>query len=146
MKILRELALLLLFSVLGEGLRMAFDLPVPGSILGILLLFAALESKLIKVEHIDTTAQFLLNNLTIFFVPAGVALIKYYGAIKTTWPILLLALVICTVINLITVGKMVQLLQWLTAKTKKAEKEVEAEVEKVEHKVITELKRGEIHD
>ena len=63
MKMFKELSLLLLYSVIGEGVRMFFHLPVPGSIIGILLLFLSFQTKLLKPTAIEDTANFLLCRL-----------------------------------------------------------------------------------
>ncbi|WP_427813545.1 CidA/LrgA family protein [Enterococcus sp. 22-H-5-01] len=137
MKIFKELSLLLLYSVVGEGLRLFLGLPVPGSIIGILLLFLSFQTKLLKPSDIEETANFLLNNLTILFVPAGVGLMQYYGAIKYTWPILLGAVVLCSLVSLVAVGKTAELVEKFSIKSHE-EKEVLLEtVEKI---------RGEVDD
>ena len=73
-KLFKELSLLFLYSIIGEGLRMFLHLPVPGSIIGIMLLFLSFQTKLLKPSAIEDTANFLLNQLTILFVPAGFGL------------------------------------------------------------------------
>lgn len=129
MKMFKELSLLLLYSIVGEGLRMFLHLPVPGSIIGIVLLFLSFQFKLIKPAVLEDTANFLLNHLTILFVPAGVGLMQYYGAIKYTWPILLGAVVICSLVSLIAVGKTAELVEGIG---QRGNEEKERLVEKVE--------------
>ncbi|MBM7712130.1 CidA/LrgA family protein [Enterococcus xiangfangensis] len=118
MKMFKELSLLLLYSILGEGLRMFLHLPVPGSIIGILLLFLSFQTKILKPTAIEDTANFLLNHLTILFVPAGVGLMQYYGAIKYTWPILLGAVVLCSLVSLVAVGKTAELVEKVGLKSR----------------------------
>ena len=105
MKFFQEFFIILLFSVLGEGTRVLAHLPIPGSILGILFLFLAFEMRIIKPENLGKTGDFLLNNLTILFVPAGVGLLDYFADIAVIWPILLGAVVICSIVTLVVVGK-----------------------------------------
>ena len=75
MKFFQEFFIIIFFSVLGEGIRIFAHLPIPGSILGILFLFLAFEMHLVDPEKIGATGDFLLNNLAILFVPAGVGLL-----------------------------------------------------------------------
>ncbi|MGX7174214.1 CidA/LrgA family protein [Enterococcus ratti] len=105
MKLFQEFFIVLFFSVLGEGVRSFAHLPIPGSILGILFLFLAFEMRILKPENLGTTGDFLLNNLTILFVPAGVGLLDYFGDIATIWPILLGAVVICSIATMVIAGK-----------------------------------------
>ena len=61
MKYIRQLGIILLVSFLGELLHYLLPLPVPASIYGIVLLFAALETRLLKADAIRETSAFLLE-------------------------------------------------------------------------------------
>jgi len=61
MKYIRQLGIILLVSFLGELLHYLLPLPVPASIYGIVLLFAALETRLLKADAIRETSSFLLE-------------------------------------------------------------------------------------
>ncbi|MFV0560686.1 MAG: CidA/LrgA family protein [Enterococcus sp.] len=111
MKFFSEFVIILFFSILGEGIRAFAHLPVPGSIIGIILMFLALESGVLKEKSIEGTSNFLLNNLTILFVPAGVGLLKYYDDIATIWPILLGAVVVCSIVTMGVAGKTAELVE-----------------------------------
>ena len=102
MKFFQEFFIIIFFSVLGEGIRIFAHLPIPGSILGILFLFLAFEMHLVDPEKIGATGDFLLNNL---FVPAGVGLLEYFDDIASIWPILLGAVVVCSIVTMVTAGK-----------------------------------------
>ncbi|MBX8937535.1 CidA/LrgA family protein [Enterococcus gilvus] len=131
MKMFKELSLLLLYSIIGEGVRIFFHLPVPGSIIGILLLFLSFQTKLLKPSALEDTANFLLNHLTILFVPAGVGLMQYYGAIKYTWPILLGAVVLCSLVSLIAVGKTAEFVEKISMKSREEKARLVEKVEKI---------------
>ena len=75
MKYIRQLGIILLVSFLGELLHYLLPLPVPASIYGIVLLFAALETRLLKADAIRETSAFLLEIMPMLFVPAGVGLL-----------------------------------------------------------------------
>lgn len=112
MKLYFQVAILFIFSIAGEAIKQLAHLPIPGSIVGILLLFLALKIGWIKPEDIHDVCQFLLDNLTILFVPAGVALMNYYDAIKNVWPILLLTVIFCSIMTMVSIG-------WITQWTEK---------------------------
>ncbi|MGG5357412.1 MULTISPECIES: CidA/LrgA family protein [unclassified Enterococcus] len=126
MKFFQEFFIILFFSVLGEGVRILTHLPVPGSILGILFLFLAFEMKVLNPEKIGKTGDFLLNNLTILFVPAGVGLLDYFGDIAAIWPVLLGAVVVCSIATLAITGKTAELVEYILLRVR-AKKEVEEE-------------------
>jgi holin-like protein len=60
MKLLIQFLIIIAFSFAGELLHYLLPLPIPASIYGIVLLFAALELKVIKVKHIRETSSFLI--------------------------------------------------------------------------------------
>ena len=47
MKYLRQFCIILLFSFLGEGLHIVLPLPVPASVYGLVLMLAALQTRML---------------------------------------------------------------------------------------------------
>jgi putative effector of murein hydrolase LrgA (UPF0299 family) len=84
MKGLRGLAWLLVFQSIGEVLSRGFSLPLPGPVLGLILLVPALRFPLVR-EPVAECANFLLSHLSLLFIPVGVgvmthlALLSQYG-------------------------------------------------------------------
>lgn len=81
MKIYVQFMIILFFAFVGEGISTLGHLPIPGSIIGLLLLFIALKIKLIRLRHIHLVGQFLLANMTILFLPAAVGIMERYQEI-----------------------------------------------------------------
>lgn len=71
---LQALAALLLFQCLGEGIAYEFHLPIPGPVIGMLLLFGFLMSRPQTADSLEPTALELLRHLSLLFVPAGVGI------------------------------------------------------------------------
>ncbi len=65
---------------LGELVADALGLPLPGSVLGMVLLWAALEAGLVRLEWIRDGATTLLGLLGLLFVPAGVGFVAFVDA------------------------------------------------------------------
>lgn len=82
MKYLRQILLLLLISCLGELLHHLIPLPIPASIYGMLLLFAALSLKVISVSSVSDVGGFLVSVLPVLFVAPLVGLIDHWYAIR----------------------------------------------------------------
>lgn len=82
MKLYVQFMIILVFAVIGETISNVLQLPIPGSIIGLILLFLALEFKLIRLRHIDLVGNFLLNNMTILFLPAAVGIMEKFNDIK----------------------------------------------------------------
>ncbi|MFJ7745830.1 CidA/LrgA family protein [Peribacillus sp. NPDC097295] len=69
-----QLSLLLIICELGIHLSDFCNLPIPGSVIGMLILFILLQTKILKVEWVDITASFLVKHLAFFFIPISVSL------------------------------------------------------------------------
>ncbi|MCY6484786.1 CidA/LrgA family protein [Clostridium aestuarii] len=110
MKLLRQASIILIICFLGEIIHSTFNLPIPSSVLGMLILLACLCLGLIKLEMIENISNFLLDYLAFFFVPAGVSLISCFSLLRDKWlPILTISL-ISTVIIISVTGIIVQLI------------------------------------
>lgn len=82
MNYVKQFCIILAFSFAGEILNRLIPLPVPASIYGLVLMFLALEFKIIKVEHIKEVSKFLLGIMSIFFVPSSVGFINALPLMK----------------------------------------------------------------
>lgn len=84
MQALRGLTWLLVLQSLGELLARGLSLPLPGPVIGMLLLLLALRWRPVR-EPVALCADFLLSHLSLLFVPVGVgvmthlALVSQYG-------------------------------------------------------------------
>lgn len=115
MKLLRQLALILVIWAVGEYISSFLSniIIIPGSIIGMVILFVLLKSKIIKVESIEELGNFFLDNMAIFFVPAGVSLINSLDLIGSNIIVLAATIIISTtlvmVITAIVVEKMIEI-------------------------------------
>ena len=90
---LKQSAWIFGFALLGEALQRLLSLPIPAAVYGLVLLFAALCLKLIKVEQISKVSDFLLTILPILFVSPAVNLLESWGIVAPhVIPIALLVL------------------------------------------------------
>ncbi|MGL4911590.1 MAG: CidA/LrgA family protein [Romboutsia sp.] len=112
MKIFNQLAIILGILACGELISSLFSsiITIPGTIVGMIILFLLLQLKIIKEESIKDVADFLLNNMAIFFVPAGVSLIQSLGLIKDNMVVLVLCATIATVVIMLVTGKTVDVM------------------------------------
>lgn len=100
----RSTLILLLFLYLGKGIQYLTHLPIPGSIFGLLLLFLGLNIRLFPLHYVLPTGNFLLNYITLFFVPVGVGLLQYTDLLSTHWLTIIVSSVVSTVAVLVSVG------------------------------------------
>ena len=94
-KIMLQILLLYVFVLVGNWVQLYFHLPLPGSIIGLLLLLAALSLKIVKLNWVESGAYFLLSFLPLYFIPATVGVIDY-GYIFTGKGLLLIPLVMAS--------------------------------------------------
>jgi holin-like protein len=103
--------LVLAFWGLGELLSNLLRLPVPGSIVGMLLLTAALRWGLITLPRVQLATDLLIRYMALFFVPPGVAFLLYLDLLRDEWLALVVGAVVGTVIVLLAVGVLQQRLE-----------------------------------
>ena len=80
MDTLRGLALLLLCQSAGEAIARAAHLPLPGPVIGLLLLFALLQWPAVRAPA-AAACEPLLQHLSLLFVPVGVGVITHLGLV-----------------------------------------------------------------
>lgn len=100
----RGFTFLLALQWLGELIAQWFELPLPGSVIGMVLLLAGLRLEWIKLEWVSDAAQLLLDNLSLLFVPAGVGVMVYFELIQQQWLPLTVATIVSTFAVLAATG------------------------------------------
>ena len=112
MKIFNQLGIILGIWAVGELVSSLLSniITMPGTIIGMIILFLLLQFKIMKEETIKDVADFLLGNMAIFFVPAGVSLIYSLGLITENMLVLLLSGTVATIIIMIVTGKTVEIM------------------------------------
>ena len=105
------LTTLLVCQLSGEVLVRALHLPVPGPVIGMVLLFAALVLRGRPVPPgLGATADALLGNLGLLFVPAGVGVVLYLPLLARDWAPISLAVVVGTLLAIAATGRLAQAL------------------------------------
>ena len=104
-------ATLLVFQTLGEGLAYAFSLPVPGPVIGMLLLFCYLMARSGVADKIAPTTLEFLKHLSLLFVPAGVGIMVHAQRVAAEWMPIVAALVISAVVSLVVTALVLRWLQ-----------------------------------
>lgn len=95
---------ILLFYFIGELLSMIIRGFIPGSVLGMILLFLCLFFKVMKPENVRQTATVITKNMALFFVPAAVGLMAYTGLLSQSFMAIAFAIVISTILTIVTVA------------------------------------------
>jgi holin-like protein len=102
---------LLLFQTIGEAIAHGLQLPIPGPVIGMLLLFCYLTLKKDALVELAPTVQGLLKHLSILFVPAGVGVMVHGQRIVAEWFPIVVALVVSTVVAIMVTAWTIRWLQ-----------------------------------
>jgi len=111
MKLYVQLMIIFMISLVGEGISSVFPLPVPGSIIGLVLLFLALQFKLLRLRHISMVGNFLLANMTILFLPPAVGIMDKFQVIAPYLLPIILIVLGAIVLNVCVIAVVVQLIK-----------------------------------
>lgn len=93
---LGALTVLLLFQLIGEVIVLFARLPIPGPVIGLLLLFLALSMRGRLAEPLRDTANGILQHLSLLFVPAGVGVMVHFSRVSGEWLPIVAAVLIST--------------------------------------------------
>lgn len=101
---LQALLTLLLCQFLGEIAANALALPLPGPVIGLLLLLVLLIVRGGPDEPMRAASQRLLQYLSLLFVPAGVGVITQLDVLGRNWLAVALSILISTALGLVVTG------------------------------------------
>jgi holin-like protein len=82
-RVIAQFLTILLIYLLGNKLVTWLDLPVPGSIVGMALLFISLWLGVCKLKWVETVAQLHIKHITLLFIPFVVGVLHYTGSFRT---------------------------------------------------------------
>ncbi|MBO5707453.1 MAG: CidA/LrgA family protein [Bacteroidaceae bacterium] len=112
MRYVIQLFIIICFSFAGELLHRVLPFPIPASIYGIILLFSALELRLLKVEHIREVSTTLIISMPVMFVPPAVGLVNSWEDIRHNWHEYLLITFTSTFLVMAIAGWTTQIIIW----------------------------------
>lgn len=95
---MRGIGIIIGFNFLGLLLHAVFNIPLPANVLGLILLTAALFAKLIKVEWIEESAEFLVRHMMLFFAPVIVSTMTFSAFLGQYWASIFMSLTLSTLV------------------------------------------------
>lgn len=114
MSFIHGITLLLVYQLVGEVLVRLADVPIPGPVLGMVLLFATLWIRGRTPDSLEQASSALLAHLSLLFVPAGVGMMAHFDRIAEEWLPITLALLLSTIITMMGTALVMQLTtRWL---------------------------------
>lgn len=103
--------LLLAFLFVGELASRLFEGAIPGSVLGLLLLFGSLGAGLLPERIVAPASELLLSHLGMLFVPPAVGLLLYVDRLRSEWLPLVAGTVVSFVLVLVSTAFVAQALE-----------------------------------
>lgn len=118
MEIIVQIGVVLAVSLAGEAVAAVLPFPFPASVIGMVLLFCLLAAKVLRPQHIRQKADFLLDNMPLFFIPACVSILKYADVLLQNLPAMILICVGTVPLVFFVTGHTVQLVLRLMEKNR----------------------------
>jgi holin-like protein len=115
LRFLGQLALLVAVYLAGNQMVQLTGIPIPGNVVGVVLLYLLLNAGLLRLEHVQDAADFLLRHLVFFFIPIAVDLMNWGSLFYRYGLMLALAILVSTTLTFLGTGTLVQ---WLRRKEK----------------------------
>lgn len=107
---LTQFGMILVILLIGQGIQIYFNLPIPSTVIGMIILLLLLIFKLLKLSMVEKASEALLNNLSLLFVPAGVAIMNELELFRGKLFQLTLTILISTIVVMLVTGYTVQIL------------------------------------
>ena len=108
MKYVKQFFIIIAVSFAGEVLKEIIPLNIPANIYGLIIMFAGLLTKVIKVSDVKETAGFLVKIMPLMFIPPGVGLMVSASALKNILVPFIIITISSTVIVMVVSGKVTQ--------------------------------------
>lgn len=101
---LRAFALLYLCLIIGNLLSAILPFAVPGSIIGMLILFTLLALQIVPANWAKPSCSLLLKNMTLLFVPIGIGIMNYYSQLSQQLVPILVSCFMSTLVVMLVVA------------------------------------------
>lgn len=108
MKLLYQFGVILTITFLGEIMHVILPFPIPASIYGLLLMLAALMTKVVKLSQVKVAGDFLLDIMPPMFIPAGVGLLTAWSDLRDVLIPVVVITFVTTVLVMVVSGRVAQ--------------------------------------
>lgn len=99
-----HILILSVFYLVGVWIQQTFNLFIPGSIIGMFLLFLALLTRILPVRFIEQGSAFILRHMPLLFIPVTVGILQFLDVFAGKGIMLILITLLSTMMVLITAG------------------------------------------
>lgn len=110
MKELKGFFILMLCFYLGDILQKSLHLIAPGAVIGMAILLILLLTKVVKLSDVEVSANFIVANMMLTFIPGGVKLIAVKDELFSNIVPILVILIVSTLVTMLVTGYVVEFL------------------------------------
>ncbi len=103
-KYIRAIVLIYLSLFAGNAIAALLPITIPGSIIGMLILFALLSSQILPAKWVKPGCHLFIRYMVLLFVPIGVGVMKYYDQIVDDLLPLVVSCLLSTLLVFVVVG------------------------------------------
>lgn len=104
LKTAAQVVFFILFAEISDIIVELLHLPVPSSVVGIILLFSLLQLKVIRMEWIELGSKWLLAEMLLFFIPAAVGITNYKSLIFHSGIFIFMTIFFSTILVMLLAG------------------------------------------
>ncbi|GKX50459.1 CidA/LrgA family protein [Budvicia aquatica] len=101
---LRAFILIYICLLIGNGISAIIPLDIPGSIIGMLVLFALLSSQILPPAWVKPGCHLFIRHMALLFVPISVGIMNYYQQILTLFGPLVVSCLVSSLVTMLIVG------------------------------------------
>lgn len=125
MKYIKQFAIIMIVSFIGECVRELLPFKIPASVYGLVIMLLALMTGIIKLEVVKDTAEFLVQTMPVMFIPPTVSLLAAWPLFKPIFVPFCIISVVSTFVVMIVTGHVSQIFIRHKQKRKQLDDEVE---------------------
>ena len=119
MKLIKQFAVIFSVYSIADILSKIFKLPIPGNVIGMMLLFVLLMTGIIKENHIDEASDILIANMSLLFIPGTLAIMDEYKYVKDEIIPFIIICVFMAIVIMLATGLSAQIFEKLFSKLRK---------------------------
>ena len=108
MRYVKQIGIIMGITLAGEVLNHMVPLPVPAGVYGLFIMLAALMCGSVKLESVEGSGNFLMDTMTMMFIPATVVIVECIGEVRAVLVPFLIIIGISTLLVMAVTGCMAQ--------------------------------------
>ncbi len=119
MRIILQLSLLFLITIIGEAISYILPFSFPGTLIAMFILLLLLASGIVKEEQLTECATFFSRYMALFFIPAGVEVIENLEVLKSSWPAVVGISLVSLFVTFLAAAKAVEFTEWIAGRKRR---------------------------